>query len=123
GHLLEHVLPDQGGVPGGTARGDDDPLEPLELIVVEVETGDPGGPLVVQQVTPKRVAETLRLLADLLQHEMRIAVPLYHCQIPVDLVDGFADAGDLEIADPVAFTSEHRHFAVVEVDDRSRVLQ
>ena len=39
-HLLEHVLADQRRVPGRAARGDDDALDLLELVVGQVEAGD-----------------------------------------------------------------------------------
>ena len=77
GHLFQHVLADDPGVPGGAAGGDDDPLELLQLLVAQVEAADAGGPFLLQQVAAERVAQALRLLADLLQHEVGVAAPLH----------------------------------------------
>ena len=123
GHLLQHVLADDAGMPRGPAGGDDDPLELLELFVAEVEAADPGGALVLQQVPPERVAEALRLLADLLEHEVGIAAPLHRGQVPVDLVDRLADPGGFQVAHPVAFPGEHHHLTVIQIHHRAGVLQ
>ena len=80
-------------------------------------------PFFLEQVAAQRVAEALRLLADLLEHEVRVAAPLHLGQIPIDLVDLLADPGGLQVAHPVAFASQHRHLAVVQVDHRAGVLQ
>ena len=122
-HLLEHVLADQGRVPGGAAGRDDDPLDVLELVIAQVEAAEARGALFLQQVAAKRVAEALRLLADLLEHEVGEAVPLHHRQVPVDLVHRLADPRRLQVAHPVAVAREHHQLAVVEIDDRAGVLQ
>ena len=110
-------------MPGGTAGGDDDPLEPLQLLVGEIEAADPGGPLIFQQVAPERVAQAFGLLADLFQHEVGIAAPLHGGEVPIDLADRLADSGGLQVPDPVALAGQHHHLPVVEIHHRPGVLQ
>ena len=110
-------------MPGGPAGRDDDALELLELLIRQVEAADPGGALVFQQVAPKRVADALGLLADLLQHEVGIPTPLHRGEVPVDLIYRLADSRGLQVAHPVAVTGEHDHLPVVQVDHRAGVLQ
>jgi hypothetical protein len=80
-------------------------------------------PLVVQQVATKRVLQALRLLEDLLQHEVIEAIPLDRRQVPLDLVDRLVDEVRLEVPDAIAVTAQHRELAIVEVHHRAGVLQ
>ena len=94
-----------------------------ELLVGQIEAANPRGALVFQQVAAQRVAEALRLLADLLQHEVRVAAPLDRGQVPLDLRDRLADPVGVQRAHPVALAGQHHHLAVVEVDHRAGVLE
>src|SRR5215218_9134454 len=44
-------------------------------------------------------------------------------QVPVNLIHLFADACGNEVAHPVAVTGEHRHFAVIQINDGPCVLE
>jgi hypothetical protein len=110
-------------MPRGTAGRDDDPLELFQLIIGQVQAGHSSSSLVLQQVAAEGIADALRLLADLLQHEMGIPAAFHLGQVPVDLVDLLADTGRHQITHPVTVTGQYCHFAVVEVDHRAGVLQ
>ena len=71
----------------------------------------------------QRVLQALRLLEDLLQHEVVEPAPLDRGQVPLDLVDRLVDEVRLEVADAIAVAAQHRHLAVVEVHHRAGVLQ
>ena len=69
-------------------------------------------------------AEALRLLADLLQHEVRRSRPARSCARSQSIwLTGLSMRVGLEVAHPVAVAGEDHHLAVVEVDHRAGVLQ
>ncbi len=63
-------------MPGRPARQDDDPLDPITIRRREVEPAQAGGALIEQQAPAQRGPDALRLLADLLEHEVPVATQL-----------------------------------------------
>jgi hypothetical protein len=91
GQLLYQVLPDEGRVPGGAAGGDDDAAGVLQVVDVGEEPVEAGGPLLVVEPSPHGVPEGVRLLEDLLEHEVVEPVLLDHVQAEGYLLDLFRD--------------------------------
>ena len=83
GQLLQHVLAQKGRVPGGSAGGDDDPLDPQEL---QVRDGDPARAWPIPPPSRSRPRRTSRsevgLLEDLLEHEVLEATLLDGSEVP-----------------------------------------
>ena len=121
--LLDEVLTDEAGMPTGAARGDDDPLELLELLVAQVEAIHARGPLLFQEMAPHRVLDGLRLLEDLLEHEVFVPAPFDGGEVPLDLAHRLADARQLEVADAIPLAGQHGHLPVVQVHHRAGVGQ
>ena len=58
-----------------------------QLVVGQVQAAELRRPLLVEQTAAHRVLDRLRLLEDLLEHEVREAAALDLLEIPVDLAD------------------------------------
>ena len=121
--LLEQVAPDQAGMPRGPARHDHDPSDRGALLPAQVEAVEPGPARVEQQPAPQGAAHRLGLFADLLQHEVRVAVQLDALQVPGDVVDGAQLHVILGVDDVIPRRGEHRDVAVVEIHDGAGMLQ
>ena len=102
-------------MPGGAARDHSDAVDPLELLAVETERA--------VQITERahRRRESARLLVDLFQHEVGIAVLLGRRGVPGDRRHGLLDGAAVEPDDPYALARQHGHLAVVEHEDVPRV--
>ncbi len=120
--ILEQVFPDQRRVPRGATGGEHDAIEPAPALFVDVaEPPQDRGPFGQLQAPAHGVADGLRLLEDLLEHEVRIAALLDLLEVPRDLVDRLVDVGVLEVAHQVPVARQGDHLAVVEIDDATRV--
>ena len=92
GPVLDRVLGDQPGVVGRPA-GDDDDLVDLAQLVVGQPHLVQGQRAVRADPAEQRVGDRLRLLGDLLEHEVVVAALLGGGRVPVDVVVGRTSAG------------------------------
>jgi hypothetical protein len=69
------------------------------------------------------VPDALRLLHDLLQHEVGVAALLDLLEVPFQRRDQLVHVLDLEIGDLVPVALHHRHLAVIQIDHLAGVLQ
>ena len=83
----------------------------------EVQPAELGRAVLEDQPAAHGVLDRLRLLEDLLQHEVREAAALDLGEVPVDAVDLPRQRRGVEIDHAVAVAVDHRHVAVVEVHD------
>ena len=120
---FQHVLADQRRVPARAAGGDEDVVEPEQLLVGHVETAQLRRSLVGQQSSAHAVLDRRRLLEDLLEHEVVEPAALDLVQIPVDLADAALELLRALIENRVAVARQHRDIAVVEIDDFARLRQ
>src|SRR4029079_15681912 len=121
--LLHHALRNQCRVPAGPAGGDDDVVDLEKLFVGHVETAELGSSVLEEQPAAHAVFDRLRLLEDLLQHEMVEATALDLAQVPVDLAHFLVALLRAKIDHAVAFASENGEFAVVEVDNLAGIVE
>src|SRR6185295_7142228 len=75
------------------------------------------------ETTTHRILDRLRLLADLLEHEVVEAALLDFVERPIDAAHALRDASRIEVENLVAFAGEHAHLAIVEIHDLARVLK
>ena len=115
GQPLDQVLADHGRVPARAAGREDDPADPAELAGGEVQAAELRGRLGSAQPAPAGVAHRLGLLADLLEHVMRVAAQLHGVGLPVDPVDSRRDRPVLAVADLEVVGGEPNDLAVLEV--------
>ena len=110
-------------MPTRTARGDDDLVERLQLLLGEIQAAELREPFVDDESAAHGVLDRLRLLEDLLEHEVLEAALLDLVERPIDAADAFRDTARVEVEHLVAVLREHAHLAVVQVHDLSGVLQ
>ena len=120
--VLEQVVAHQPRVPGRPARGQDDPLglDQLADHGRQAAQGDPLFPHV--QTAAETGADHLRLLEDLLEHEMFVTVQRDLLEFPFDLLDFLGDRNVVDRGRPHAVAADDDHLVVVQVDDVRRVL-
>jgi len=121
--LLDHHLADERAVPARTACRDDDVIEVLQLVLAQIESAELGESVFVHGAAAHRVLDALRLLHDLLQHEVREAALLDLLQIPIDAADAFLDRLRIEVGDAIGIARQHCHLTVVQVHHVTRVLE
>src|SRR6266404_9187174 len=98
-------------------------IELEQLLVGHVEAAQLGRSLVRQQSPPHAVLDRLRLLEDLLEHEVVETAALDLIEIPIDLADAALELLRALIENRVAVACEHRDIAIVEVHDLPRLRQ
>jgi hypothetical protein len=113
--FLEHQLADQRRVPAGSARRDDDVVDVEELLVREVQAAELGRAVLQDQAAAHRVLDGVRLLENLLEHEVRVSAALDLRQIPVDAVDEARLRRGVKVDHAITVPLDHRHVAFVEV--------
>ncbi len=120
GPVLDGVLGDEPGVVGGAAGDDEDLVDVPQILVghaLLVEHDAPG-----LEVPAQRVGERVRLLLDLLEHEVLVAALLGGGEVPVDR-ERFALGGlPVEVRDPVAVAVDHHELVLAEFDGLAGVL-
>src|SRR5690606_10888774 len=121
--LLEHVLADQAGMPRGAACRDDDPLEGGKLVIFEVQPAELHRAILLDRTTTHRLTERLRLLEDLLQHEVIVAALLDGIQVPLDVRDLLRHLGAAQLHRTMAFRCQHGDLTIVQVDHLARLRQ
>jgi hypothetical protein len=119
--LLDHHLADQRRVPARAARGDRDVVDLEQLVLRDVQPAQLREALLEQQAAAHRVLERLRLLEDLLEHEVVEAAALDLVEVPVDAVDLLGHLARVEAHHLVAVARDHRQLAVLEVHHVARV--
>ena len=117
GEPLDQVLAHERGVPARAAGGEDDPADAAELPGGQVQAAEDGGRLGASEPAPAGVAHGLGLLADLLEHVVRVAAQLDGVGLPVEPVDPRGDRPALAVADLEVVGREPDDLAVLQVDD------
>src|SRR5205085_9003661 len=117
GVLLDHQLADESRMPARAARRNDDMVEAEEFVAREIESPELRESLIEDEATAHRVLDGLRLLEDLLQHEVIEAAFLDLVEIPIDAADPFAHPARVEVQHLVSVAREHTHLAIVQIDD------
>ena len=110
-------------MPTRSARRDDDAVELEHLLPCQIQPTQLREAFVDYESAAHRVLNSLRLLEDLLEHEVIEAALLDLIEIPVDSTYALPHALRIQIQDFVAVAGEHAHLAVVEIDYLTRVLQ
>ena len=123
GQRLDDVATDQPRVPRGPARDDHDALQVGARLGGKVEAVESRHPVLEQQPPPQRAPHRVRLLADLLQHVMRVSAQLDRCEVPGDVVHGAELHVRVAVHDVIAVRCEDRDVAVVQIHHRARVLE
>src|SRR5439155_24611310 len=86
GQRLDQRAADESRVPRRAAGYDRDAADLRARLGSEVEPVEARGSLGEQQAPPQRAAHRLGLLADLLQHEVRVAAQLDRIEVTLDVV-------------------------------------
>ena len=97
GEALDQVLADQGRVPARAAGGEDDAADAAELAVREVQAAEDRGGLGAAEPAAAGVDDRLGLLADLLDHVVRVPAQLDRVGLPVEPVDPRRDRPMLHV--------------------------
>ena len=121
--VLDHHLADQRRVPAGAAGGDDDVVDVHELLVAQVDAAELGGPVLEDEAAAHGVLHRLRLLEDLLEHEMVEPTALDRREVPLDALHRAAERRRVDVHHAVAVGREHAEVTVVQVDDLARVRE
>ena len=116
---FEVVLADHADVVGGAARDDVDVPESVYIVRADGETVKPDFP--VAQIRGDRAADGLRLLVDLLEHEVGVAALLGGGHVPVDVVARLFDRAAVFVKDLDAAPGQDGHLAVLHVRYGARV--
>src|SRR3989454_2757798 len=106
-------------MPARAARGDQDVVEPEQLLVRHVEPAKLRGPLTRQQSSAHAVLDGRGLLEDLLQHEVIEPATLDLIQVPVDLADAALELLGALVQNRVSVTRKNRDVSVIQIDDLS----
>ena len=115
--FLQPVLGHQGRVPGGAAGDQGDALDPPDGRVVQADLRQFHQAGVRYDAAAHGVADRLRLLEDLLEHEVAEAGLLGHGRAPVDGGYRFVkECAVVHTQNRVCAPAEHHHLAVVEED-------
>src|SRR5690606_25081716 len=115
--VFEHVLADQATVPRGAAAEDDHALRGGEFLVHPGEPTELHVAFVGEQTAAYGLTNRLRLLHDLLEHEVRVAAALHLAEVPVDAIDRALNRTTSAAVDGEALPRDRGHVTVVEVDD------
>ena len=110
-------------MPARAARRDDDVVEALELFPAEIQAAELREAIVVDGAAAHRVLDGLRLLHDLLQHEVIETAFLDLVQIPIDARRALLHRFRIQIHDVITVLGQHRHLTVIEVHDLARMLE
>ncbi len=104
-------------MPARAAGSDVDLIDLLQLVPREIQTTQLGKAFLEYKTPAHRVLDRLRLLEDLLEHEVLESTLLDLVEIPVDAAYALFDSASLEIEDYVPLAGDHAHFAVVQIHD------
>ena len=120
---FDDVPADKPRVPGRATGDDHDAADPGAGVGGEVEPVEACGARIEQQAPAQRALHRLRLLRNLLQHEVRVAAQLDRLEVPGDVAHLAQLHVGVRVHHVVAVRRQHRDVAVVEVDDRAGVRQ
>ena len=110
-------------MPRGAARDDRDALDLRDGVGGQVQPVEARDALLEHQPAPQGAPHRLRLLADLLEHEVGVAPQLDGSEIPRHVVHRAQLHVRVAVDHVVPLRRQHRDVAVVEVDDGARVLE
>src|SRR5690606_266753 len=119
--LLEHVLADQAGMPRGAACRDDDPLEGGKLVIFEVQPAELHRAILLDRTTTHRLTERLRLLEDLLQHEVIVAALIEGNQVTLDARELLRHLCASQLHHTLAVPGQHGALCTAEGDQLARL--
>src|SRR3979411_647492 len=104
-------------MPARAACGDQDVVEPEELLVRHVEAAELRRSLVAKQSPTHGILDRCGLLEDLLEHEVVEAAALDLVQIPVELAPSPLELLGALVENRVPLTCQHGDVAIVEIDN------
>ena len=119
GEVLEHVLADKRRMPARATGGDQDVVEPEQLLVRHVETAELRGALIRQQSSAHAVLDCSGLLEDFLEHEVIEPATLDLIQVPVDLADAPLELLRALVQNRVSVARKNGDVSVIQIDDLS----
>ena len=123
GQLLDDLPSDQSGMPRGPTGDDVDPPQRRAVGRRQVETVEARNAPVTHEPAAQRAAHRLRLLQDLLLHEVRMAAQLDRFEVPAKRVHRSLLHLRGAVDHPVAGRREDSDVSVVQVHDRAGVLE
>src|SRR5690242_2821677 len=119
--FLDQVLPDQSRVPTGAAGGDDDPVDGAQRFGGHVQSAKACSGAFVVNPTAQGVGNSLRLLEDFLEHEMRELATFGRLGSEFELANLNLGGVGAEILNIKALAGDGRHVVIVEVNNLARV--
>src|ERR1051325_11012796 len=110
-------------MPARSTRRNDDLVDRFQFVLREIQAAQLRETFLDDETSAHRILDCLRLLADLLEHEVVEATLLDLVERPVDSAHAFRYPARIEIQHLVSVSRQHAHLAVVEVDDLPCVLK
>ena len=110
-------------MPGCAARQHDDLVHGLQRRLIEADLVEEHATLLERDPAENRLARRVRLLEDLLQHEVLVARAFGHDRVPQHTLHGFRELAPGPIGERHAVPRHHRHLLVAEEHDVARVAQ
>ena len=120
---LDDVLADEAGVQRRAAGDDVNPADRANLVRRQLDLRQHDLPAVRRNARSHRIAVRLRLLVDLLQHEVLEAGLLRRHQVPVDVEDALGDGPSVGRHHQGPGPRQHGHLAVLENVHVARMLE
>src|SRR5262245_32182777 len=108
-------------MPRGTARHEAESIESGELAILQSEFGDPNVRSLQVCALANRVLDGLRLLEDLLEHEVGIPRLLRRLTVPIDRVRRSPKGSSVQRARDNVVGSQDGELSVVEDEDLPRL--
>ncbi len=118
---FDQVLADHRGVESRAAPAQNDSLDLAKFSVAHLQTAELGSCLFDGEPSAHGVAHRVRLLEDLLEHEMRELALVHILRQELDLADLEARIGACERGNIKPIGSKGNDFVIVEIDRLARV--
>ena len=117
GKFLDQVLAHEPGVPAGATGGQDDPVDPSQFSHVGIEPPEDRCRIVAIHPPPHRVADTVGLLVDLLEHVVRKIAEIDVGGLVLDGLDRNVPRPRVAVPHLETVSTESRGVVIVEIDD------
>ena len=117
GEVLDHPGPDHPGVAAGSAGGDEDPVHRPELAVGHGDAAELGNSVLLEEPSPQDIAQGGGLFADLLVHEVFVAVLADCLRAPRDLREAAQHRPSRRVEGPVPLRGENGGIPIAEPHD------
>ena len=110
-------------MPARSTGGENNVVEAEQFLISEIETTELRCTRIIEQAATHRVFDCLRLLKNLLEHEVRISASLDLPQVPVHLAHTTTHFACIVVEHAVAVSVQHRDVAVIQIHHLASVRQ